>query len=199
MTRVKYSFTKMTISEFESWIRLIKIQRVILYIQQHHTWVPNYSSFSGDNHFELQFTMRNYHVQNNGWADIGQHFTTFPDGSILSGRSLEKDPAGIFGCNSNSICIENIGNFDKGRDEMTSFQRDTIIKLTAALCRKFSISVSSDKIVYHHWFNPVTGERDDGFSENNKSCPGTDFFGGNTVPDCQENFLPLISQVLSGI
>ncbi|WP_426327860.1 SH3 domain-containing protein [Pedobacter sp. R-06] len=191
----KFGFTKLNISEFEQWLTNLKVARTIVYIQEHHTWNPSYISFKNNNHFELQLAMKNYHVNNNGWMDIGQHFTTFPDGSILTGRSLEQTPACIFGFNSNAICIENLGNFDLGKDIMTTEHKETIVRITAALCKKFSIPVNSDKIVYHHWFNLSTGERNNG-TRNNKTCPGTNFFGGNKVSDCENNFLPLVADVL---
>lgn len=191
----KLGFTKLSISEFEQWIANLKVAKTILYIQQHHTWNPSYISFKNDNHFELQLAMKNYHVNNNGWMDIGQHFTTFPDGSILTGRSLEQTPACIFGFNANAICIENLGNFDLGKDTMTAAHKETIVRITAALCKKFNIPVNSDKIVYHHWFNLSTGERNNG-TKNNKTCPGTNFFGGNKVTDCEKNFLPLVANSL---
>jgi len=191
----KLGFTKLSISEFEQWIANLKVAKTILYIQQHHTWNPSYISFKNDNHFELQLAMKNYHVNNHGWMDIGQHFTTFPDGSILTGRSLEQTPACIFGFNANAICIENLGNFDLGKDTMTAAHKETIVRMTAALCKKFNIPVNSQKIVYHHWFNLSTGERNNG-TKNNKTCPGTNFFGGNKVADCEKNFLPLVEGVL---
>ncbi|WP_145861267.1 SH3 domain-containing protein [Pedobacter suwonensis] len=192
----KSGFTKLSISEFEQWIANLKVAKTILYIQQHHTWNPSYISFKNDNHFELQQAMKDYHVNNNGWMEIGQHFITFPDGSILTGRSLEQTPACIFGFNANAICIENLGNFDSGKDTMTAAHKETIIRVTAALCKKFTIPVNSNKIVYHHWFNLSTGERNNG-TKNNKTCPGTNFFGGNKVADCEKSFLPLVSKILN--
>lgn len=132
-------------------------------------------------------------------SDIGQHFTTFQDGSILTGRTLENDPAGIYGFNLNSICIENLGNFDKDRDVMSQSQKNTIVRLTAALCLKFSISVNSDRLVYHYWFDKISGKRNKGWPGSSKDCPGTNFFGGNTVKDCEENFLPLVSQAKANL
>lgn len=195
MSTSKLGFIKMDISEFENWIKDLKIARTILYIQQHHTWNPSYVSFKGNNHFELQQAMKSYHISN-GWMDIGQHFTTFPDGSILTGRSLTQNPACISGFNAYAICIENLGNFDKDKDTMTAAHRDAIVRMTAAICKKFSIPVNSDKIVYHHWFNLSTGERNNG-SKNNKTCPGVGFFGGNSVVACQQHFLPLVSAALT--
>lgn len=191
----KHGFLKMTIAEFQQWINQQRIARTILSIQQHHTWSPNYSHFNGKNHFDRQVAMKNHHIGVNGWQDIGQHFTTFPDGTIVTGRSMEKTPACIFGANSNSVCIEHLGNFDKGEDKMTIAQQLTAIKMTAMLCEKFRIPVNVFGIIYHHWFDLSTGERNNGTGRN-KSCPGTDFFGGNSVTDCMNNFLPLVAQEL---
>jgi len=188
-------FTKLKIQQFEDWITTMKLARTVSVIQQHHTQSPDYGLFDGNNHFDLQQRMKNFHMHRNGWRDIGQHFTTFPDGSILTGGSLQRPPACIAGHNTNSICIEHLGNFDLGRDQMTDEHRETIIRMTAHLCSRFSLPVDTQSIVYHHWFDPDTGQRNDG-AENHKSCPGTNFFGGNKVQDCMENFLPLVSALL---
>ncbi|WPR74541.1 SH3 domain-containing protein [Algoriphagus sp. NG3] len=191
----KNGFLKMDIDEFASWIQSQRIARTILTIQQHHTWSPDYSHFNGRNHFERQLAMKNYHVRNNGWSDIGQHFTSFPDGTIVTGRSLEATPACIFGANRDSICIEHLGNFDINGDTMTSEHRLAIVQMTAALCDKFRLPVNTFSIIYHHWFDLSTGKRNNG-TGGNKSCPGSNFFGGNKVDDCTSNFLPLVEQHL---
>jgi uncharacterized protein YraI len=187
----KYNFKKMSIAEFESYVSTLRVGRTILTLQQHHTYSPSYIHYTGNNHFELQKGMKNYHVNSNGWNDIGQHFTTFPDGSVLTGRSMESSPACIYGNNANSICVEHLGNFDKSGDDMTPAQKETIVRLSAALCTKYSIPLSSSGIVYHHWFNLSTGVRNNG-TQNNKSCPGSNFFGGNKVTNFESHFLPLI-------
>jgi SH3-like domain-containing protein len=194
----KYGFAKMTISEFESWIAKLRIGRTILKIQQHHTYIPSYIHFSGNNHFERQLAMKNHHVNQNGWQNIGQHFTIFPDGIVMTGRSLEKSPACITNQNANSICIENFGNFDLNGDVMTTAQKGAIIAVTAALCKKFNLLVNSQSIVYHHWFRLDNGFRNNG-AGGNKSCPGTNFFGGNKEQDCSANLLPLVEAKLNGV
>lgn len=193
----KYGFKKMTALEFNDFIGSTKIARTILKIQQHHTWIPSYAQFKGDNHFDIQKGMQNTHKNANGWLDIGQHLSIFPDGMIVTGRSFELSPAGIYNNNANAFCIENIGDFDKGKDMMTTAQKDAIVKATAALCRKFGLTPNTNTIVYHHWFNLATGARNNG-SGNNKSCPGTNFFGGNKVEDCEKNFIPAVKNELSG-
>lgn len=80
---------------------------------------------------------------------------------------------------------------------MTEEQAKSIVVATASLCVKFNIPVSTDYIVYHHWFDLSTGARNNG-TRNNKSCPGTNFFGGNKVADCRNNFLPLVNNELQG-
>jgi len=193
----KHGFLKMSMAEFAVWIQEQRIARTILTVQQHHTWSPSYTHFNGNNHFERQAAMKNYHVRNNGWQDIGQHFTSFPDGTILTGRSLESTPACIYGANRDSICIEHFGNFDLNGDTMTNAHRDTIVQMTAALCDKFRLPLNSFSIIYHHWFDLNTGKRNNG-TGTNKSCPGTNFFGGNKVDNFNANFLPLVAQQLQG-
>jgi len=193
--KTKFGFTSLTVSEFERWIQQQNIARTVLFIQEHHTFSPSYIHFKGDNHFTMQRGMKNHHVNNNGWSDIGQHLTIFPDGRILTGRSLERSPACIFGNNKHAICIESVGYFDIGKDQMTSAQRESIIAVTAALCKRFNIPVSTDRIVYHHWFDLSSGARTNG-SGVTKSCPGTNFFGGNSVSDCKQHFLPLVASAI---
>lgn len=193
----KYGFLKLSLAEFKSWIQDQRIARTILTVQQHHTWSPSYVHFNGSNHFERQAAIKNYHVRNNGWQDIGQHFTSFPDGTIMTGRSLEATPACIYGANRDSICIEHFGNFDIHGDTMTPEHQETIVEMTAALCEKFRLPLNSFSIIYHHWFDLNTGMRNNGTGIN-KSCPGTNFFGGNKVDDFHANFLPLLEQSLLG-
>ncbi|MFN3639697.1 MAG: hypothetical protein ACK4UK_02160, partial [Flavobacterium sp.] len=79
----RFGFVKMTLQEFEIWLFQQRVGRTILKVQQHHTYIPSYIHFNGSNHFERQRAMKNHHVHHNGWRDIGQHFTTFPDGTIM--------------------------------------------------------------------------------------------------------------------
>lgn len=196
--KTKFGFTLYTLNEFEAYLKNLRVGRTVLYIQQHHTFMPSYQHFNGNNHFELQKGMKDYHVGTNGFIDIAQHYTIFPDGTVMTGRSMELAPAGIKGFNSGAICIENLGNFDLGKDAMKPEQKTAIIKATALLANKFSIPVNTDKIVYHHWFNLSTGERNNG-TKNNKTCPGTNFFGGNKVADCQTKFLPLVKTEVNNL
>lgn len=194
----RFGFTSYSISEFETWVSSVSIARNVSFIQQHHTWLPNYSGFTGSNHFEMQKSMKNYHVANNGWSDIGQNFSIFPDGRILSGRPINKAPACIFGNNAGAICFESIGDFDSGKDSMTSAQKQSILRSCAAILKRIpTIKRNEFGIVYHHWFDLSSGARTNG-AGSTKSCPGTAFFGGNTVSAFKANFLPQVLSLLGG-
>lgn len=72
---------------------------------------------------------------------------------------------------------------------MTSAHREAIIRVNALLCREFHLSPSTDTIVYHHWYDLNSGSRTNG-SGTTKSCPGTAFFGGNSVATARTTFIP---------
>ena len=182
---------------FENYIKEISLKRKIKKIQLHHTYSPSYKNFTGNNHEELQKGMRNHHIKINGWADIAQHFTIFPDGIIMTGRSLDTNPAGIYGANTGAICIECIGNFDSGADEMTKEQKNAIIGTVKILLDKFSLKAESD-VTYHAWWSADGREIGDYVKGHSiKSCPGTDFFGGNTLTAYEKNLMPLIKNFKS--
>lgn len=134
-------------------IRLIG-NRKYKWAQVHHTWKPSHKDFNGSNHLRLQQNMKNYHVNTNGWSDIGQHLTLFPDGTFVTGRDFDRTPAGIRGYNTGSFMIEMIGNFDKGHDKLEGKQLESALMVYNHLVR------NGAKILFHR-------------EKAAKSCPGT--------------------------
>ncbi|WML54152.1 peptidoglycan recognition family protein [Neobacillus sp. PS3-12] len=193
----------MTREEFKDWLFQNSFHRKITLIQHHHTWLPSYKQFHGSNHFMMLKGMETFHVRKMGWKNIAQNITTFPDGKVAVCRPFDMAPEGTIGATANStgIAIENIGNFDIGRDIMTAEQKETIVYITALLCLKFGLSPSVDSITYHHWWNLKTGERvlDNGPDYNVKTCPGTEFFGGNGTASAKNNFYPLVLRKMQEI
>jgi len=185
-------FILLELSEFDAWLQSQVIRRKIVLVQQHHTYLPSYKQFDGSNHFGLCNSMERAHIQR-GFAEIAQNFTTFPDGTIMVCRAINTIPAGIKGANGNGVCIENVGNFDYGKDSMTEAQKQCIIAVTQSMLRRFSLTPSDQTVVYHHWYDLVTGRRivKEG-TGSTKSCPGTAFFGGNTVDAFNRGLLPLL-------
>lgn len=181
----------LNIEQFKKHISSLKVTRKIKIIQLHHTWSPNYTHFNGTNHMTLQKNMKTHHVKNNGWSDIGQQFTIFPDGLICTGRDINNSPAGIKGANANGICIECLGNFDKGGDTMTEAQKASIVAVCRILLDKFGLN--TDNITYHCWWSSDGREIGDYYKGvSTKTCPGTNFFGGNGLTAFRENLQPLI-------
>lgn len=205
VSTTKYGFTKMTPAEFKTWIHK---QGDYKYtgLQVHHTWLPDYSCFykaDGKHEDELtrQYNTQQYHKKTNGWGDIAQHFTIFPNGAIVTGRKLSNTTAiGIKGWNSNKICIEIYGNFDKGKDVMTKEQKEAVITVYGELCKKFKITPSISTIRCHAWFTSGgTYLGDYNKSKSAKTCPGTNFMGfGNSKAAIRDNFIPLIQNYISG-
>ena len=193
----KFGFTLMTPFEFAGWLKKQQICRMIRVIQIHHTWLPNYKNFNGNNHFEKLQGMKASHLAR-GFSDTAQHITIFPDGKLAACRPLNDIPAGIYGQNSKGICIENLGDFDTGKDQMTNAHKDAMVQVCALLCNHFNLVPDVNSIIYHHWFDLKTGQRTNG-GGNTKSCPGSAFFGGNSVPAAQQNLIPLIVSAMSSI
>ncbi len=194
----KGKFTLFDVNEFDHWLLENEFSRKITLIQNHHTYQPSYNNFKGNNHFTLLENMHNFHVQERKFSEIAQNLTTFPDGTIAVCRSMNIIPAGIKGANEGAVCIEHIGNFDIDGDTMLDAQKDTILRLNVLLCKKFSLTPDSRTIVYHHWYDLTSGKRTNGTGDT-KSCPGTNFFGGNSVEASEANFLPLIIGLFFGL
>ncbi|RPF53397.1 LysM peptidoglycan-binding domain-containing protein [Aquisalibacillus elongatus] len=203
-------YVLMSRDEFRDWLFNHKFTREIKTIQQHHTYQPSYRQFNGSNHFALLRGMEDYHVNEMGWSNISQQLTTFPDGTVAVGRPFNTPPEGSFGLQNesvmhqieaNALAIENVGNFDKGNNQMTPEQRETIITVTALLMLRFGLVPSIDSITYHHWWDVNTGEKvlDQSKGHAIKTCPGTGFFGGNSTSNAKNQFYPLVVQKMKEI
>ncbi|MFP9099551.1 N-acetylmuramoyl-L-alanine amidase [Flavobacterium sp. RHBU_24] len=210
----KAVFHVFTPQQFIDHIVKNNYKRKITFIQNHHTWVPGYAHFQNrpDEMYWLE-SMRKSHLER-GWNDIGQNITTFPNGTIAICRPIDLTPAGIAGANTGAICIEHLGNFDEGKDQMTPDHREAILVTNAVLCQEFGLKPNKNTVVYHHWyggsgkrFNDI--EINSGYVLRNqlqKTCPGTGFFSepgdafkGNTITAAENNFYPLIKTQMQNL
>jgi len=196
-----------TEKEFKEWLDKQNPTRKITKLQVHHMGLPDYSTWNntdkrvyGDNR-ELGRTraLDSYGKTTWGSSDgcghyIAQHFNIFPNGKITTGRNLNSTPIGIAGWNTNAICIEIYGNFDKGQDIMTEEQRKAVIFVYALLAKKFNIPITSDYIRPHAWFTSGGTCLWDYYpARSRKTCPGTNFMGfGNSKKAFENNFYPLL-------
>lgn len=119
----------------------------------HHTWKPNYTTLKNSTPEKANTGMKNTHIKN-GWGDIGQHISTFPDGTILIGRNFSKKPVSIANRNTGNFAMEQVGDFDLGKDIITVKQRQIVLELIKYFSNK------GTKIVFHRDYS-------------SKTCPGT--------------------------
>lgn len=198
-------------SEIGTWLKSQKVTRTVTKLQVHHMGLPSYETWEKTDKkvFSNPYFGRTESLDSYGkktWNSksangkyIAQHFNVFPDGKITTGRSLNSNPIGITGWNTGAICVEIYGNFDKGQDTMTSAQKKAVIALFGELCKKFNLTPSASTIRYHAWFTSggtYLGDYKAGKSR--KTCPGTAFFGGNTMSAFKKNFLPEIKKYING-
>ena len=177
-------------SEIGPWLKKQKVTRKITRLQVHHMDLPNYSTWEktdkkvfAEPHFGRTESLNSYGKSKWGYSDghgkyIAQHFNVFPDGKITTGRHLNSTPIGIRGWNTNAICIEIYGDFDKGKDVMTAAQKKAVVALYGELCKRFKIKPSTSTIRPHCWFTArgtYLGKYDP--SRSAKTCPGTNFMG----------------------
>lgn len=119
----------------------------------HHTWKPNYSNLKTNTPEQLNSNMKNYHIKQ-GYGDIAQHITTYPDGTILIGRDFSKRPVSIANRNTGAFAMEMVGNFDYFRDIITVEQRQITLELIKYFRPK------GVEIAFHRDYS-------------SKTCPGT--------------------------
>jgi hypothetical protein len=148
---------------FLEWLSSLGMFRINA-CHMHHTYKPNHITWKQNpNHKRVQDGMKNYHVNNNGWDDIGQHITIFPDGKIMTGRDPSDMPVSAKGYNGSAwghpFMFEMIGNFDNGHDKLQGQQLESAVKI----CRYWD--KKGIETVFHRECL-INGRQP-------KSCPGT--------------------------
>lgn len=116
--------------------------RNIVYIVVHCTATKEGKAFTVED-------VRRWHVQGNGWKDIGYHYLIGLNGECWAGRKEEVIGAHVSGYNSNSIGVCYVGGCDangKAKDTRTQKQKQTLRFLLQELKRKYPKA----KIVGHH-------------------------------------------------
>jgi len=105
-------------------------------------------------------TIKKWHVEDNGWSDIGYHFVIDLKGEVHEGRPVERTGAHTKGANYGSIGICYVGGCDEDlepKDTRTQEQKDALEDLLLQLKDHYPKAV-------------VYGHRD--FST--KACPSFD-------------------------
>lgn len=91
-------------------------------------------------HFDVD-TIRKWHVQGNGWKDIGYHYVIYLDGSVHKGRPMEQAGAHTSGLNANSIGVVYVGGCDssgkKAKDTLNEDQETAMVNLIESLMDEY--------------------------------------------------------------
>lgn len=106
--------------------------------------------------------IREWHVDDNHWLDIGYHYVIRRDGSIELGRPLHAVGAGVNGHNRVTLHICLVGGIDKRKrpeDNFTQEQRSSLWNLLKELQKEFPEA-------------DICGHRD--FAGVKKACPSFD-------------------------
>lgn len=105
-------------------------------------------------------TIRRWHVEGNGWSDIGYHYVIGLDGSIYKGRPDNVQGAHTKGHNKNSIGICYIGGCGRGmhpKDTRTEAQKESLEILLQGLISLYE----KDDLIGIHGHNEFSS----------KACP----------------------------
>ena len=118
------------------------INRIII----HHTATPAHMTIGVRE-------VRHWHVEDNGWSDIGYHFVIRRDGVVEAGRPIKIPGAHAKGYNADSIGIALVGTGPDFTRQQWRAMEEKVILLTA-----------------QYYITEVTGHRDVA----NTQCPGFD-------------------------
>lgn len=99
--------------------------------------------------------IRRWHIQDNGWIDIGYHWVVCRDGEIEKGRPELAVGAGVAGFNRHSVHICWIG-----RNKIQDIQYHNMLELVAEIVDHYDLEI--DDVLGHYELDKW------------KSCPNLD-------------------------
>jgi hypothetical protein len=155
------NFVPLNLDEFVKLVERFDFSiRPIDQVHMHHTWRPRHRDFRG---LASILAMWKFHTEVNRWADIAQHVTIDPDGTIWTGRSWRLPPASSSGHNGSRsrgpFMFETVGDFDEGHDVLAGRQREAVIGVIAAIQKRNRLA--PDTLRFHRELGSP------------KTCPGT--------------------------
>lgn len=97
------------------------------------------SATEAGNDYDVEH-IRKWHVEGNGWSDVGYHFVVKLDGTIQEGRPIWRAGAHCKGKNMRSIGICYIGGVRDGapKDTRTEAQKVALVKLLKYIRKQYS-------------------------------------------------------------
>ncbi|MFM9943443.1 MAG: peptidoglycan recognition family protein [Hyphomicrobiaceae bacterium] len=148
-------------SQFLDVLRGFPWARRIWRVDMHHTYAPDHARWRQIGSAACQEGMCRYHVADRGFADIAQHVSIMPDGSIWSGRDWNMTPASVgYGMNRGVFMFEAVGNFDVGCDRLEGAQLESVLLVIRSVQIRFALP--PEALLFHREV-PQT----------EKTCPGS--------------------------
>ncbi|MFD0773187.1 peptidoglycan recognition family protein [Streptomonospora algeriensis] len=152
----------------KSWavVRSAPPDRIVV----HHTATGNGSGRSKDHAFRLSKAIQDYHMDSNGWSDIGQQLTISRGGHVMEGRNRSLKAIGeddhVVGAhtashNEHTIGIESEGSYMSATPPPELLT--ALVETCAWLCLAYGLDPAK-AIAGHRDFNPT-------------SCPGDKLYG----------------------
>ncbi len=127
-------------------------------ITVHHTVTANNDGLS------MAARMRqiqSFHMDVNGWCDVGYHYLIGQDGKVYEGRPEARVGAHVGGNNTNNAGVAFIGTFTSVAPSASMFQAGASI--LADIAQRRGISIDADRIRGHRFFSAT-------------ECPGNAFY-----------------------
>ncbi len=142
----------------------------------HHTEVASHQDTTGlESSKSMVRGIQNYHMDNNGWVDIGYNFLVDKFGNIFEGRknSVASKPKGAHdGTNTDSVGVSCMGNFDTQTPPIA--QRNSCYDLIAWKLPSGWSPYGSSSYGSKSGVGVVCGHKD--AYNVTKSCPGAIFY-----------------------
>ena len=142
-------------------------------VSVHHTAQPDND---GGNSAARMRQMQAYHIDSNGWCDIGYHFVVSQSGKIYQGRSDERRPgAHVANQNGGNIGVSFIGNYQA--DQPPTAQIEAGQRILAWIRETYSITWDTAHVKGHRQW---PGQ--------NTSCPGSNLLA--KLPELMQGASP---------
>ena len=97
--------------------------------------------------------IRRWHVDDNGWSDIGYHWVIERDGKIQHGRHAQSQGAHVRGHNHESIGICLVGGMAENGDPEDNFTPEQWLVLEM-LIEVLQVRYPAARVVGHYYFTP---------------------------------------------
>ena len=135
----------------------------------HHSAGPNTSN----NWLATVASIFDYHVNSNGWSDVGYNWLIAPDGTLFVGRGGGNNVVGAHMCgyNNNTMGVCLLGTFDSIKPTQAALDKLAALLAWKAVDSKIDPTGSGTIKSYAGTMKTISGHRD-GCSPAYTECPG---------------------------